>query len=179
MKILRFIISLILCIFHPEIQEEVTIQLKDFISGDICQYSFCIPRGYKRLIVITPDMYWGDTYCYQYRYYNGIVFYFGNNRDGVDHKAIEQSLGHDRFSYLVGNYFLQEQDLVDIMDIPPFWDLSGYDKKNRYWRDVETFSWVIGFKGVPKRFVNVFNAIIDSYVQKYNNDHYLEGGDDG
>ena len=73
------------------------------------------------------------------------------------------------FNYLVGNELFLDSDLATAMGIPDYWDLKGKGGKNKYWRDVECFSWTIGYKGVPERYLSIFDAIIDTFVQEYKN----------
>lgn len=167
MSSIRLLFIIAFCLIRSGKLDTVSIQLKDFISGELVNFSFDIPCGYKSMIVEEPDMYWGNIYSFQFRFKDDILFYFGN-LVAADSSVLEEALGDNPGYYCpVGNYFLLDSDLVEKMNIPNEWDLSGRDKKNRYWRDVECFSWTIGYKGVPIRYLSVFDTIIDTFVQKY------------
>ena len=148
--------------------EEVTIQLKDLVTDNYQEYTITLPQGYKRLIVSVPDMSFGETYSFQFRYPNGSVLYFGNTVGYRDEKRIEQIIGQDSgYNYLVGNVFLLDAELTEMMNIPSHWDLHGEKKNKRSWRDVETFCWAIGYDNVPQSQVELFDSVIDSFLQNY------------
>lgn len=174
MSSIRLVFIIALCLIRSGKLDTVSIQLKDFVSGDLVDYSIVVPCGYQSRIVEEPNMYWGNIYSFQFQYKGNILFYFGNLA-AADSSVLEQVLGDNPGHYRpVGNYFLLDTDLVEIMNIPNEWDLAGKDKKNRYWRDVECFSWTIGYKGVPKRYLSVFDTIIDTFVQKYKDSYSRE-----
>lgn len=150
------------------VQEEVTVHLKDLLTGNNNYYTLSLPRGYNLLVQTEPDMSFGETVTYQYCYKKGIVLYVGNNAIGVNELLIEQYIGEDTgYNYLVGNNLLLDKELSERLKIPSNWDLSGKTRCNKYWRDVENFSWVIGYRNVPKRHLALFNTIIDSFIKNY------------
>lgn len=166
----RLIISFLLLLFGPLSQRStlpVTIEFSDFESNDIVSYSFYIPRGFRHMELIEPDMNWGETYVHEYKYSNGSLFYVGNSSCCPNGYAIELLNSKKAYGYIVGNVLAQDVTLKQEYQIPERWDLSGTNFWGKCWRDVQTFSWDIGYKNVPRRDKATFDQIIDNFISEY------------
>ena len=162
---MRYLLSLVfffLGSIHVGEMESISLRLRDYVSNEDVEYSFCLPRGYKHMVVINPDMYFGETFSHQYRYKNGACFFIGNGIGGSIHNIGSYSM------HLVANDLLLDPETAKTdWGLPDHWDLTGNRGRNKYWRNYESLSLAVGYYNVPKRYLATFDSFVDSIIQKY------------
>ena len=163
------VVCALLC--HPTIDSEyVTVCLYDFKSNTHCEYVLNIPSRYEFSTIIVPAEVNipVETTVHIFKYPQGQILYIGDNHSiGFRNKSIEKKIRCYAEDYLpVENYFLQDSRIINQIEMPQSWDLSGKNR-SRYWRDVETVSWIIGYQRVPKSEKVNFDKIINDFIEKY------------
>ncbi len=168
---MKNILWLVICIVSlSSPQEETKITMNDPLTEEMVTYSLCLPKGYKQKTIITPPE--GHSYesvLHLFHYRNGATLYIGNSASVINHKHVMGIIGKDSpYEYLVDNVFLRDSIQVSQTGIPTFWDYSDKTCFGKYWRDVQCYSWIIGYNGVPKRDLNVFNSIVNAFIEARN-----------
>ena len=93
----------------------------------------------------------------------GAIFYVGNSPTSPNASSIRKHLKSKwGIDYIVNNDYYKE--VAELMSLPSHSDIGGNSLINRCWRDVQTYSWVIGYYGLPKRYQKEYDSIIDAFI---------------
>ena len=93
----------------------------------------------------------------------GAIFYIGNCPTSPNESRIRKHLRSEwGIEYIVNNDYYKE--VAELMSLPSHSDIGGNSLINRCWRDVQTYSWVIGYSRLPKRYQKEYDGIIETFV---------------